>query len=318
MKIHIIGTVNGQLDEGMRNVATHLAKAFEENHSVRYSGLRDVGSIIASSVSCDVTMIFARANKQVYWLSRIVGLFSRCVWLVCVQRPDSDFIRLVCNSPLKASYLAIDEKDLAQIVVRPGFSKERFDLGIDAEKFHPTDEARRKRLKEKHGFSQDKPLVLHVGHCSCGRGLEDFACITDAEKLVVASGMFESADTVRVLEENGIRIIRGYVERIEEFYQMADVYVFPTRSAEHVISIPLSVMEALSCGVPVIGYREFSGFSAIAARDGGITLIGRSAELNGAVRCVVRGKCGKSLLQSPKTWQQAAQDVLNVIRGTQV
>ena len=30
MVIHVIGTVNGQVNEGMRNVATHLAKEFEK------------------------------------------------------------------------------------------------------------------------------------------------------------------------------------------------------------------------------------------------------------------------------------------------
>ena len=39
MVIHVIGTVNGQVNEGMRNVATHLAKEFETDNSVLYSGL---------------------------------------------------------------------------------------------------------------------------------------------------------------------------------------------------------------------------------------------------------------------------------------
>ena len=32
MVIHVIGTVNGQVNEGMRNVATHLAKEFEKEN----------------------------------------------------------------------------------------------------------------------------------------------------------------------------------------------------------------------------------------------------------------------------------------------
>ena len=75
-KIHIVSTVNGQVNEGMRNVATHIAKAFEKNNEVRYSGLKDILSIVRNSCSCDVTMVFARANKLVYWLSRIIGFFS--------------------------------------------------------------------------------------------------------------------------------------------------------------------------------------------------------------------------------------------------
>lgn len=54
---------------------------------------------------------------------------------------------------------------------------------------------------------------------------------------------------------------------------MADAYLFPTRSAEFVISIPLSVMEALSCGVPVIGYKSFENLNEITGSEGAITLV---------------------------------------------
>ena len=43
-KIHIVSTVNGQVNEGMRNVATHIARAFEKDNEVRYSGLKDIFS----------------------------------------------------------------------------------------------------------------------------------------------------------------------------------------------------------------------------------------------------------------------------------
>ena len=178
--IHIISTVNGQVNEGMRNVATHIAKAFEADHEVRYSGLKDVTSIIKNSRACDVTMIFARANKLVYWLGRIVGKFSKNVWIVCVQKPDAEFTALTRRHPLKTNYLTIVEKDLDEITVRPGYRKELFGVGIKADKFSPVDKARQAELKGKYGFSPDRPLVIHVGHCSAGRGLEDFAAIKDA------------------------------------------------------------------------------------------------------------------------------------------
>ena len=74
--------------------------------------------------------------------------------------------------------------------------------------------------------------------------------IHTAQRMVVASGMFEDENVVRILNEAKVKIHKGYLENVEEVYQMADAYLFPTRSAEFVISIPLSVMEALSCGVP--------------------------------------------------------------------
>ena len=156
--------------------------------------------------------------------------------------------------------------------------------------------------------------MIHVGHCSAGRGLEDFAAISDADRMVVASGMFENAETVKTLEDAGVKIHKGYLEHVEEIYQMADVYLFPTHSAEFVISIPLSVMEALSCGVPVIGYKDFENLAAIPAAEGAVTLINSKGELNAAVAEAARRKQNQSYLIEPKTWEQVSDDVLSIVR----
>ena len=312
-KIHIVSTVNGQVNEGMRNVATHIAKALEKDNEVRYSGLKNLASIIKNSFSCDVTMVFARANKLVYRLCRLISLFSRNLWIVCVQKPDNDFTALAGRHPLKANYLTLSENDLAGINPGNGCRKETFNVGIKADKFSPVDKKRQNELKVKYGFDPYRILVIHVGHCSAGRGLEDFAAITDADRMVVASGMFENAETVKTLNEAGVKIHNGYMEHVEEIYQMADVYLFPTRSAEFVISVPLSVMEALSCGVPVIGYRDFSNLSDIPAEDGAVSLIDDKSGLNAAVTRAAAKKCDKCYLIVSRTWDQVASDVLNIV-----
>ena len=313
-KIHIISTVNGQVNEGMRNVATHITQAFERYNKVYYSGLKSIGSIIKNSRGCDVTMIFARANKLVYWLTRMVGMFSKNVWIVCVQKPDKEFTALVKKHPLKANFLTIVKKDLDEIITRSGYKTEVFGVGIKVDKFSPVDKVRRLELKAKYGINAEKPLVIHVGHCSAGRGLEDLTTITDAERMVVASGMFENLETVKTLEDAGVNIHKGYLEHVEEIYQMADVYLFPTHSTEFVISIPLSVMEALSCGVPVIGYKDFGNMAAIPAEDGAVKLISDKSELNDAVIAAAEKKRNKSYLTAPMTWEQVADEVLNIMR----
>lgn len=312
--IHIISTVNGQVNEGMRNVATHIANAFKKDNEVRYSGLKSISSIIKNSRACDVTMIFARANRLVYWLARMVGVFSKNVWIVCVQKPDADFTVLLNKHPLKANYLTIVEKDLDEISIRSGYRKETFGVGIKVDKFSPVDKDWQLELKAKYGINADKPLVIHVGHCSAGRGLEDFTVITDAERMVVASGMFENPETVKVLENEGVKIHKGYLEYVEEIYQMADVYLFPTHSTEFVISIPLSVMEALSCGVPVIGYKDFDNLTAIPAEESAVKLIKDKSELNDAVINTAGKKRNKSYLTAPMTWEQVAEEVLDIVR----
>jgi glycosyltransferase involved in cell wall biosynthesis len=314
MKIHVISTVNGQVNEGMRNVATHLSRAFEAEHEVRYSGLKDIASIICNSIRCDATMIFARANKMVYWLARLVTLLPCKAWIVCVQKPDEAFTSLNNKHPLKANYLTLLEEDLSDIKCRSGYRKVRMSVGIKVDKFSPVTMEKQRELKQKYGFAFEKPLVIHVGHCSSGRGLEDFAELCDIERMIVASGMFENADTVNTLQQAGVRIHKGYLEHVEEVYQMADAYLFPTHSAEYVISIPLSVMEALSCGVPVVAYKDFSNLLKIPAEENAITLIADKSELNTAIGYAAKQKQKHSLLKEPKSWETVADEVLEAMR----
>ena len=318
MVIHVIGTVNGQVNEGMRNVATHLVKEFQKENTVLYSGLKQIPQIIFKSKRADVTMIFARANKLVYSLAMIVTKMCKNVWIVLVQRPDAEFMEKNNKHPLKCNYLSITESDMKDVKTVSGKRKELFSVGIEADKFTPVSAEQQKMLKQKYGFDSSKPLVIHVGHCSKGRGLEDFAKIHTAQRMVVASGMFEDENVIRILNEAKVKIHKGYLENVEEVYQMADAYLFPTRSAEFVISIPLSVMEALSCGVPVIGYKSFENLNEITGSEGAITLIDNAEQLDGVLPEVIKKKSDNSLLEKTGSWADVAQSVLRMIREENV
>ena len=104
MVIHIIGTVNGQINEGMRNVATHLAREFEKENTVLYSGLKQIPQIVLNSKRADVTIIFARANKLVYSLTSIVTKLCKNTWIVLVQKPDAEFMAKNNKHPKRDKY----------------------------------------------------------------------------------------------------------------------------------------------------------------------------------------------------------------------
>jgi glycosyltransferase involved in cell wall biosynthesis len=232
-----------------------------------------------------------------------------------VQKPDEGFIRKCKKHPLPCSYFTVCKEDVASLCVRTGYSMFDLPVGINNDKFYPVSSDIKRELKKKYGFDMEKPLVIHVGHCSVGRGLEDFQYIDSAkfQSMVVASGMFDNEDVKSTLLKSGVKIHTGYLEKINEIYQMADAYFFPTQNDEYVISIPLSVMEALSCGVPVLAYSSFGKLRNIKASSESIHLIDSKNEINDALAGIVTMKHDASFLHDPLSWEEVAGLVYKIV-----
>ena len=54
------------------------------------------------------------------------------------------------------------------------------------------------------------------------------------------------------LEKKGIIILDEFIERIDEIYQLSDLYIFPVEDQNSSIGMPLSILEARACGIPVL------------------------------------------------------------------
>ena len=313
MKLHVISTINGLENEGMRNVATHLSREFQKKHTVTHSSLKDVFSIIKNGKKSDVTIVFARLIKPVYFILRLIRPFVKRICVVCVQPVSEDFAKLNkkhkvvdhCFCICKDDVLASFEDDIVTT----------FDVGINAEKFSPYcgDVS---KLKETLGLPKDKPIVLHVGHCSSGRFLNEMLTL-DKEKyhpVIVASGMFDDENTIQQLKNGGVDLRFGFVKNIEDYYRCADVYFFPTKSSEYVISVPLSCMEALSCGTPVVCYNSFSKMSLIKVNsENAFEKINDVKNLSVAIDKALGNKTDTSYLENPNTWNDVSDEFIRVL-----
>lgn len=129
--------------------------------------------------------------------------------------------------------------------------------GVDTNKFVPVDSDKKSQLKEKYGFSAQKPVVLHVGHIKQGRNVSQLLKLsTDYQVLLVGSTFTKDEQDIKLKEEllsrDNIRIIDEYIADIEEIYQLSDVYFFPVVMTGNCIDVPLSCMEAAACNLPVV------------------------------------------------------------------
>jgi glycosyltransferase involved in cell wall biosynthesis len=137
--------------------------------------------------------------------------------------------------------------------------------GVDTSVFHAPTSEERSSLRASYGFGANTYIYLHVGHLSPKRNLGCLASLRagpDVEVVVVGSTSTQADRAVqRDLEEAGVRVVRTHVP-VEQYYRLADCYVFPVRDHEGCVEIPLSVFEALASGLPVVttpfgGLRDF-------------------------------------------------------------
>ncbi len=315
MNIHIISTINGLENEGMRNVATHLSRELQKQHNVSHSALKDIFSIIKNGRKSDVTLVFARLIKSVYFMLRLVRPFLKKICVVCVQPVSEEFAVLNCKHKVVDYCLTICKEDVENAFDSDIISV--FPVGINEDKFKPIDKTREELCKELN-LPADKTIVLHVGHCSSGRYLEEMLTL-DREKfypVVIASGMFDDENTIKSLKDGGVDLRFGFVKNIEDYYSCADVYFFPTKSSEFVISVPLSVTEALSTGTPVVAYKSFEKLSLIKRNsEDAVTFINSVDELADAILSAKNKKQNSSYLLDAKSWGEVAKDAVKSLEN---
>lgn len=113
-----------------------------------------------------------------------------------------------------------------------------------------------------------RPVALHVGHLRRNRGLdlliEAKLALSDRLEVVIQGSPTFSPDpgVIEELTDAGVHVRRDYVPNLADLYRAADLYVFPARpELAGAIELPLGVLEALSCGIPVLA-NDFGALRA--------------------------------------------------------
>jgi glycosyltransferase involved in cell wall biosynthesis len=108
-------------------------------------------------------------------------------------------------------------------------------------------------------LADGSPIALHVGHLRRNRGLDLLAqaqqLVGDSARIIVlGSPTFPPDDgIVEELNAAGVIVRREYVDNLASLYKAVDLYLFPVRSeAAGAIDLPLGVLEAVACGIPVV------------------------------------------------------------------
>ncbi len=188
--------------------------------------------------------------------------------------------------------------------------------GVDLERFHPVSKKEKEELRARHGVEADKFVVLHVGPVKKSRNLECLRKIqgdSDNQVLLVGrpSTKYER-EVADVLGKAGVAVTQVYNPRIEEFYALSDCYIFPTIDAAGSIDIPLSVLEALACGLPVVSTR-FGGLPRIFSEADGFHYADVEEFPDRVKVLKSQGAAVKTReLVLPYSWENIAQNLVEV------
>lgn len=133
-------------------------------------------------------------------------------------------------------------------------------LLTDLNTFKPITEKNLKvALRKKYKLPEDAFIISHMGHLNEGRNLQSLIPVQKAGFQIVVVGSSSTpkdslgpASIKQELIDAGIIVMDGYIENIEEIYQLSDIYIFPVVAKTGSIGMPLSIMEARACGIPVI------------------------------------------------------------------
>jgi glycosyltransferase involved in cell wall biosynthesis len=129
--------------------------------------------------------------------------------------------------------------------------------GYDDRLFKPVRPEIRAQLKSKYNFPRDRYVLLHVGHIRESRNLEVLLRYRDwgpDVQPVVKAGEIDPSWAHR-LRMAGIIVVDEYFSDIHELYQASDCYFFPVIAPAGAVEIPLSVIEACACNLPVLTTR---------------------------------------------------------------
>ncbi len=280
----VIDDIRYPLDEGFKNAISSIVFELRKLHEVLVVG-KNIETELGQCL-CRNRMLLGfriwrtirdfQPEKTIYLpmssltvggvlRGKILKLYSHsCVVLVGFQPRTYGKLARHILPALKPDKLFVQSQRSLSKFKAMGMDGRVLPSGVDLSKFYPVGLPNRLGLRQKYGLPLSDKIILHVGHLNRSRGIDLLVGLVAKGILpVLVTSTSTDGDLAYLTElrQKGIHVITDYLADIQEIYQLADAYVFPTKQNSSAIEFPLSVLEALACGVPVLATR-FGGLTS--------------------------------------------------------
>ena len=299
-------------DIGTKKVTAYLADELSKHHQVMRLNIRNIGNWhrVRQFEPEIIHFILGPATIWSFAAMKMLSLcYRRAKTVLLATLPIFSCSKLATFS--KPDLVLVQSHHAEEAFAQLGCQTQFLPNGVDTGRFTPVSEAAKQKLREGLALDTDKFIILHVGPLKRSRNVQLLSRVQEKDNQVVIIGRHPiERELYQALKAKGCLIWDKYFTNIENIYQLSDCYVFPVLSVEKPASIelPLSVLEAMSCNIPVITTR-FRSLSELFAEGDGLVFAEEETDL---LEGVERIKAGKEVVKTrekvlPFTWTKVCQ-----------
>jgi glycosyltransferase involved in cell wall biosynthesis len=339
-------------DEGIKNLAVHLSDALSAEHEllVLTSGGHEDAQHGVQNTDANRALLSARLQTAIrrfqpeaivyvptacatvfsFARARVLRYYGRnaCTALITLQpRPYTPvgkfFIRRLVSprgGRLALDWVLTQSRRTSSVLRGLGCRTALLPPAVDAARFRPASLAEKEELRARYGLPAFARVVTQVGHLRSRRNLDHFLAFQASRNyhtvVVASTSTPQDADIKKALSAAGTMVIDTYVPNIEDIYRLSDLYLFLAESDTAAIELPLSVLEAMACNLPVV-CTPFGGLRDFFAAGHGLFYWDGQVRLGDLVATALSTTSATRMLVEPHTWAAAAQTCVGLLQDCQ-
>jgi len=328
-------------DEGIKNVAIHLSEALSVDHDVQVltSGGHDDTRYNVQNIQVNRLLLNGKLGSVIrrfqpqaivyvptacgtvfsFFRAQVLRFYGRGVptMLVALQpRPHTAWGKWLI-SHLTPDWVVAQSRRTIEEMTALGCRAALLPPAVDTQRFRPAAPTEKTLLRRRYGVPIGATVVAHVGHLKGKRNLAHLLALQKGGRyhtLVVTSTSTEQDKALKeALCHAGGTVIDTYIDRIEDIYRLADVYLFLAEEDTAAIEMPLSVLEAMSCNLPVVT-TPFGGLPDFFSEGDGLLYWRGEKAVADAIDAALSMPCNTRKLVESRTWAAAAQVLVDLLQ----